>query len=85
MTDVGKIIESSGCATEYFALEECLGETDRDFRACKPAMDALKRCSDAQRLKKAAAAAAKAEAAAGAGAGASQGRGGGSKAGGGSH
>ena len=83
MTDVGKIIESSGCATEYFALEDCLGETDRDFRACKPAMDALKRCSDAQRLKKAAAAAANGAAAAGAGA--SQGRGGDSKAGGGSH
>lgn len=83
MTDVGKIIESSGCATEYFALEDCLGETDRDFRACKPAMDALKRCSDAQRLKKKAAAAAPRAAAAGAGP--SQGRGGDSKAGGGSH
>lgn len=75
MTDVGKIIESSGCATEYFALEECLGETDRDFRACKPAMDALKRCSDEQRLKKQAAAQAKLAAAAAAAGGASQGRG----------
>ncbi len=37
-------------AQEYFALEDCLGEHDRDFRACKPAMEALKRCSDEQRV-----------------------------------
>lgn len=36
---------------EYFALEDCLGENDRDFRVCKPAMEALKRCSDEQRVR----------------------------------
>lgn len=43
---------------EYFALEDCLGENDRDFRLCKASMDMLKKCSDEQRLKKAEAAAA---------------------------
>jgi hypothetical protein len=45
-------------AQEYFALEECLGEHDRDFRQCKATMNMLKRCSDEQRLMKAEAAAA---------------------------
>eukprot|EP00624_Nannochloropsis_granulata_P001285 evm.model.NODE_1618_length_7447_cov_32.017056.1 len=45
-------------AQEYFALEECLGEHDRDFRQCKTTMDMLKKCSEEQRLKKVQAAAA---------------------------
>lgn len=33
-------------AQAYYALEECLGENKRDFRACKKEMEALKECSD---------------------------------------
>lgn len=34
----------------YYALEECLGENKRDFRACKKEMEALKKCSDSKNL-----------------------------------
>jgi hypothetical protein len=34
----------------YYALEECLGENKRDFRACRKEMEALKKCSDSKNL-----------------------------------
>lgn len=33
------------CSRLYFALEECLGETDRDWVKCQPIVKALKQCS----------------------------------------
>lgn len=46
--DIDGIIEKSGCSVTYFALEECMGEHDRDWRKCQEAVKALRSCSQAQ-------------------------------------
>ena len=46
--DIEELIEKTGCAQVYAALEECLGENDRDWRKCQPAVKALKLCHDKQ-------------------------------------
>lgn len=33
--DVEQAIELSGCSLDYYELEECLGEHDRDWRKCQ--------------------------------------------------
>ena len=43
--DIDNMIEASGCSVEYFKLEECLGEYDRDWRKCQATVKALKTCS----------------------------------------
>ena len=43
--DIEGMIEASGCSIEYFKLEECLGEYNRDWRKCQATVQALKSCS----------------------------------------
>lgn len=33
--EVEKVIKQHGCQAAYYKLEECLGEHDRDWRACQ--------------------------------------------------
>lgn len=33
--DIEQAIDRSGCSAEYYRLEECLGEHDRDWRKCQ--------------------------------------------------
>lgn len=44
--DVDTLISNSGCSYEYYALEECLGNTGRDFIQCRPLVTQLKQCND---------------------------------------
>jgi hypothetical protein len=46
--DIEGIIEKSGCSVPYFALEECLGLHDRDWRKCQDEVRALRVCNQAQ-------------------------------------
>ena len=39
-------VNQQGCGALYDKLEECLGETDRDFRACKRELQAFRECYD---------------------------------------
>ena len=39
-------MNQQGCGALYDKLEECLGETDRDFRACKRELQAFRECYD---------------------------------------
>jgi hypothetical protein len=43
--DIDKMIERSGCASVYYALEECLGEHDRNWVKCQNAVRDLKTCA----------------------------------------
>lgn len=43
--DIEKMIERSGCAREYYALEECLAEYNRDWTKCQTAVLTLKKCN----------------------------------------
>jgi len=43
--DIERMIDKFGCAEAYYALEECLGDNDRDWRKCQRAVRALKDCS----------------------------------------
>ena len=58
------LIERSGCAEPFFAVELCMGERDRAWSACQEQVRRLRQCRDA--VAAAAAAAATASAAAGA-------------------
>lgn len=42
--DISKMIEKSGCSVPYYKLEDCLGESDRDFRKCQEQLKELKSC-----------------------------------------
>lgn len=33
--DIEEAIDRSGCSLDYYRLEECLGEHDRDWRKCQ--------------------------------------------------
>lgn len=33
--DIEEAIEGSGCSKDYYRLEDCLGEHDRDWRRCQ--------------------------------------------------
>lgn len=39
-------VDQQGCGALYNKLEECLGETDRDFRACRGPLQAFRECYD---------------------------------------
>ena len=41
--------DQQGCGRLYEALEECLGEHDRDWRRCGRELGAFRRCYDAHR------------------------------------
>jgi hypothetical protein len=43
--DVERLIEDSGCAGPYFALEECMGAADRVWSKCQAEVRALKACN----------------------------------------
>ena len=42
---VETLIQRSGCSAEFYALETCLGEHDRNWSACQEHVRAWKRCS----------------------------------------
>eukprot|EP01041_Mallomonas_annulata_P005056 gene5056-10124_t len=50
--DIDEMIERSGCASAYSKLEECLGESNRDWRKCQDEVKLLKKCSDMTKAKK---------------------------------
>ncbi|TMW64428.1 hypothetical protein Poli38472_013050 [Pythium oligandrum] len=52
--DIDEMIEKMGCSKDYYKLEECLGEYDRDWTKCQVEVKALKACNDRlQKLKQA--------------------------------
>lgn len=44
--DIEGMIERTGCAKEYYVLEECLAEHDRDWRKCQKVISDLKKCNE---------------------------------------
>ncbi|DAZ98913.1 TPA: hypothetical protein N0F65_001352 [Lagenidium giganteum] len=44
--DIDDMIEKMGCSKEYYTLEECLGETDRDWTQCQQQVKQLRLCND---------------------------------------
>ena len=40
------MIARGGCAEAYYALELCMGESDRVWAACQAQVRALRRCRD---------------------------------------
>lgn len=57
--DIDDMIERMGCSKDYYKLEDCLGEYDRDWTKCQAQVKQLRLCNDRlQKLKVAAAAAA---------------------------
>lgn len=45
--DISDMIDKSGCAKEYYQLEECLGEHDRRWAKCQVEVHNLKVCNAA--------------------------------------
>lgn len=43
--DIEKIISEHPCSKVYAALEECLGESDRNWSKCQPIVASLKECN----------------------------------------
>lgn len=48
-TDIEKRIDNSGCAKQYYALEECLAENDRKFGKCQKEVLDLKTCNSSKK------------------------------------
>lgn len=42
--DISNMIERSGCSVQYYSLETCLGEKDRDFKKCQEEVNLLRKC-----------------------------------------
>ena len=42
--DISNMIDRSGCSVQYYSLETCLGEKDRDFRKCQEEVNNLRKC-----------------------------------------
>lgn len=52
--DVDEMIEKMGCSKEYYKLEDCLADFDRDWTKCQQVVKELKLCNDRlQQLKEA--------------------------------
>jgi cytochrome c oxidase assembly factor 4 len=49
--DINELIENSGCSPQYYALEECLGEYDRDWKKCQVQVKDLRSCNDKKAAK----------------------------------
>jgi hypothetical protein len=47
------VIRRTGCEAAYRVMEDCMVETDRDFRACQASMKQFQACLVAQERKKA--------------------------------
>lgn len=53
--DIDDMIERMGCAKDYYKLEDCLGEFDRDWTKCQAQVKQLRLCNERlQQLKQAA-------------------------------
>ena len=50
--DIEDMIEKTGCSKQYYRLEECLGEHDRDWRKCQDSLKQLKICNEDMKKKK---------------------------------
>ncbi|KAF0688933.1 Aste57867_19537 [Aphanomyces stellatus] len=46
--DIDGMIERNKCAKEYYKLEECLGEFDRDWTKCQDVVRLLRVCNAAK-------------------------------------
>ncbi|RLN59600.1 hypothetical protein BBJ28_00015172 [Nothophytophthora sp. Chile5] len=56
--DVDELIERNRCHKDYYKLEDCLADYDRDWTKCQQQVKQLKQCNDrVLQLKKAQAAA----------------------------
>ena len=44
--DVEELIERNRCHEDYYKLEDCLAEYDRDWRKCQEQVKQLKLCND---------------------------------------
>lgn len=44
--DVDELIERNRCHKDYYKLEDCLADADRDWRKCQSEVRALKACND---------------------------------------
>ena len=42
--EVDPLVNQQGCGRIYALLEDCLADTDRDWRKCQPQVQALKAC-----------------------------------------
>ena len=42
--DIDPLVDQQGCGRVYAQLETCLGEHDRDWRACQDQVKALRDC-----------------------------------------
>ncbi|TDH67742.1 hypothetical protein CCR75_008201 [Bremia lactucae] len=52
--DVEKIIKRNRCHREYYNLEDCLADFNRDWRKCQDEVKKLKQCNNfVNRLRKA--------------------------------
>ena len=43
--DISEMIDNSGCAMEYYKLEDCLGEHDRNWSKCQDVVKLLQQCN----------------------------------------
>lgn len=43
--DISDMIDKSGCSREYYALEECMGESNRSWSKCQEEVKRLQQCS----------------------------------------
>lgn len=50
--DIDDMIEKMGCSKEYYRLEDCLGEHDRDWTKCQAVVKELRHCNDRLRALK---------------------------------
>ncbi|ETI37889.1 hypothetical protein F441_16089 [Phytophthora nicotianae CJ01A1] len=44
--DVDELIERNRCHEDYYKLEDCLADFDRDWRKCQEQVKKLKQCND---------------------------------------
>ncbi|CAH0488542.1 unnamed protein product [Peronospora farinosa] len=44
--DVEELIERNRCHEDYYKLEKCLADYDRDWRKCQEQVKKLKECND---------------------------------------
>ena len=44
--DVEELIERNQCHAEYYKLEDCLADYDRDWTKCQEQVKQLKQCND---------------------------------------
>jgi cytochrome c oxidase assembly factor 4 len=50
--DIDDMISANPCATFYMKLEDCLVDSNRNWKTCQPQVRALKECSTGNKDKK---------------------------------